>query len=148
MASSDQNLHITLDERKIIETGILNGSTRTILYCFHFLRRWMFQFFYRIRGIIHWQAQTYLYLRYISSMYFEAIFSFYVFLYHFVGNSLFRLIRLSPFSDIIKRHFALYLAKLHFYADCAVRFLWESSTTVSTPLVCGNMSTGCIDTVS
>ena len=25
MASSDQNLHITLDERKIIETGILNG---------------------------------------------------------------------------------------------------------------------------
>ena len=57
MASSDQNLHITLDERKIIETGILNGSTRTILYCFHFLRRWMFQFFYRIKGIIHWQAQ-------------------------------------------------------------------------------------------
>ena len=55
-------------------------------------------------------------------MYLEAIFSFYVFLYHFVGNSLFRLVRLGSFSDIIKRHFALSLAKLHFYADCAVRF--------------------------
>lgn len=81
-------------------------------------------------------------------MYLEAIFSFYVFLYHFVSNSLFQLIRLGSFSDIIKRHFALSLAKLHFYADCAVSFLWESSTTVSTPLVCGNMSTGCTDTVS
>ena len=54
-------------------------------------------------------------------MYLEAIFSFYVFLYHFVGNSLFRLIRLGSFSDIIKRYFALSLAKLDFYADCAVR---------------------------
>ena len=54
-------------------------------------------------------------------MYLEAIFSFYVFLYHFVGNSLFRLVRLGSFSDIIKRHFALFLAKLDFYADCAVR---------------------------
>ena len=97
-----------------------------ILYCFHFLccrmLPRMFQFFYRIRSIIHWQAQTSLYLRYISSMYLEAIFSFYVFLYHFVGNSLFRLVRLGSFSDIIKRHFALSFAKLHFYADCAVRF--------------------------
>lgn len=81
-------------------------------------------------------------------MYLEAIFSFYVFLYHFVSNSLFQLIRLGSFSDMIKWHFALSLAKLHFYADCAVSFLWESSTTVSTPLVCGNMSTGCTDTVS
>ena len=29
MASSNKHLHITLDERKIIETGIFNGSTRT-----------------------------------------------------------------------------------------------------------------------
>ena len=29
MASSNKNLHITLDERRIIETGIHNGSTRT-----------------------------------------------------------------------------------------------------------------------
>ena len=101
---------------------------------FHLLCCWMFsrlfQFFCRIRSIIHWQAQTSLHLRYISSMYLEAIFSFYVFLYHFVGNSLFRLvclgsfsdiIKCSSFSDIIKRYFALFLAKLDFYADCAVR---------------------------
>ena len=91
-----------------------------LLCCRMFSR--LFQFFYRIRGIIHWQAQTSLYLRYISSMYLEAIFRFYVFLYHFVGNSLFRLVRLGSFRDIIKRYFALSLAKLHFYADCAVRF--------------------------
>ena len=55
-------------------------------------------------------------------MYLEAIFRFYIFFYHFIGHSLFRLVRLGSFSDIIKRHFALTLAKLHFYADCAVRF--------------------------
>ena len=82
----------------------------------------LFQFFHCIRGIIHWQAQTSFYFCYISSMYLEAIFRLYVFLYHFVGNSLFRLVRLGSFSDIIKRHFALSLAKLHFYTDCAVRF--------------------------
>ena len=127
MASSNKNLHITLDERRIIETGIHNGSTRTaILYCFRFLRCWLFQFFYHIRGIIHWQAQTSPYLCYISDMYLEAIFRFYVFLYHFVGYLLFRLIRLGSFSDMINRHFALSLAKLHFYADCDVSFLWEA----------------------
>ena len=47
-------------------------------------------------------------------MYLEAIFSFYVFPYHFVSNSLFQLIRLGSFSDMIKWHFALSLAKLHF----------------------------------
>ena len=31
MASSNKHLHITLDERKIIETGIFNGSTRTAI---------------------------------------------------------------------------------------------------------------------
>ena len=31
MASSNKNLHITLDERKIIETGIHNGSTKTAI---------------------------------------------------------------------------------------------------------------------
>ena len=30
MASSNKNLHITLDERKIIETGIHNGSTKPL----------------------------------------------------------------------------------------------------------------------
>ena len=90
-----------------------------LLCCRMFSR--LFQFSYRIRSIIHWQAQTSLHLRYISSMYLEAIFSFYVFLYHFVGNSLFRLVCLGSFSDIIKRYFALFLAKIDFYADCAVR---------------------------
>ena len=65
-------------------------------------------------------------------MYLEAIFRFYVLLYHFVGNSLFWLIRFCSFSNIIKRYFALTLAKLDFYIDYAVRFLWESITTVST----------------
>ena len=96
------------------------------LYCFHLLCCRMlprlFQFFYRIRGIIHWQAQTSLYLRYISSMYLEAIFSFYVFLYHFVGNSLFRLVHFYYFSNIIKRNFAFSLAKLDFHIDYTVRF--------------------------
>ena len=55
-------------------------------------------------------------------MYFEAVFCFYVLLNHFVGNSLFRLIRCGSLGDIIKRHFALTLAKLHFYVDYAVGF--------------------------
>ena len=80
----------------------------------------MFQFFYCIRSVIHRQARTSLYLYYISSMYFEAIFSFYIFLYHFVCNSLFRLVRLGSFSDIIKRNFSLTLAKLNFYVDMSV----------------------------
>lgn len=73
-------------------------------------------------------------------MYFEAVFCFYVFLNHLIGNSLFRLVRLGSLSDIIKRHFALTLAKLDFYVDYAIGFLWESITTVSTFPVIGNMS--------
>ena len=65
-------------------------------------------------------------------MYLETVFRFYVFLYHFIGNSLFRLVRLGSFSDIIKRYFALTLAKLDFYFDCTVCFLWDNNTTVST----------------
>ncbi len=66
----------------------------------------------------------------------------YVFLNHFVGHSLFQLVRFSSLSDIIKRHFAPTLAKLHFYVDSAIGFLRESSVTVSICLVWGNMSTG------
>ncbi len=65
-------------------------------------------------------------------MYLEAIFRFYVLLYDFVGNSLFWLIRFCCFSNISKRNFTLSLAKLDFYIDHTVRFLWESITTVST----------------
>lgn len=68
------------------------------------------------------KPQTSFYLCYISGIYLEAIFSFYVFLYHFVGNSLFQLVRLSSFSNIIKQYFAISITKLHFYTDCAVRF--------------------------
>ena len=55
-------------------------------------------------------------------MYFEAILRFYIFLNHLVCNPLFRLVRFGSLGDIIKRHFALTLAKLHFYVDYAVGF--------------------------
>ena len=74
-------------------------------------------------------------------MYFEAVFSFYVLLYHFVGHSFFGLIAFRSLSDIIKRNFSLTFAKLNFYVDMSVWLFWESSTTVSTWLVRGNMST-------
>jgi hypothetical protein len=80
----------------------------------------LFQFFYRIRSVIHRQAQTSLYLCYISSMYLETIFSFYVFLYLFVCNSLFRLVRFGSLYDIIQRYFSLTLTKLNFYVDMSV----------------------------
>ena len=95
-----------------------------ILYRFHFLRCRMFprlfQFFYRIRSIIHRQAQISFYLCDICGMYFEAVFSFYVLLYHFVGHSFFGLIAFGSFSDIIKRNFSLTLTKLNFYVDMSV----------------------------
>ena len=53
-------------------------------------------------------------------MYLEAVFSFYVLLYHFVGHSFFRLIAFGSFSDIIKRNFSLTLTKLNFYIDISV----------------------------
>ena len=55
-------------------------------------------------------------------MYFEAVFFFYVLLNHLVGYSLFWLVAFCSFFDIIKRNFALTLAKLHFYIDYAVWF--------------------------
>ena len=55
-------------------------------------------------------------------MYFEAIFSFYVFLNHLVCNSLFRLVRFGSLSDIIKRYFSFPFAKLNFYVDMSIRF--------------------------
>ena len=95
-----------------------------ILYCFHFLRCRMlprlFQFFYRIRSIIHRQSQISLYLCDICGMYFEAVFSFYVLLYHFVGHSLFGLVAFCSLSNIIKRNFSLTLTKLNFYVDMSV----------------------------
>ena len=53
-------------------------------------------------------------------MYFEAVFSFYVLLYHFVGHSFLGLVLFGSFSDIIKRNFSLTLAKLNFYVDMSV----------------------------
>ena len=53
-------------------------------------------------------------------MYFEAVFSFYILLYHFVGHSLFGLVAFRSFSNIIKRNFSLTLAKLNFYVDMSV----------------------------
>ena len=53
-------------------------------------------------------------------MYFEAVFSFYVLLYHFVGHSFLGLVFFGSFSDIIKRNFSLTLTKLNFYVDMSV----------------------------
>ena len=53
-------------------------------------------------------------------MYLEAVFSFYVLLYHFVGHSFFGLIAFRSLSDIIKRNFSLTFAKLNFYVDMSV----------------------------
>ena len=77
-----------------------------------------------------------------DSRYFEAVFSFYVLLYHFIGHSLFGLVTFRSFSNIIKRNFSLTLTKLNYYVDMSVCFLWESSTIVSTCAQNGNMSTG------
>ena len=104
-----------LDNLKMLE-GIFN--------CFHFLHRRMLprllQFLHYIRSIIHRQAQISFYLCDICGMYFEAIFSFYVLLYHFVGHSLFGLVVFCSFSNIIKWNFSLTLAKLNFYVDMSV----------------------------
>ena len=53
-------------------------------------------------------------------MYFEAVFSFYVLLYHFVGHSLFGLVYFGSFCYVIKRNFSLTLTKLNFYVDMSV----------------------------
>ena len=53
-------------------------------------------------------------------MYFEAVFSFYVLLYHSVGRLFFELLFFDSFSDIIKRNFSLIFAKLNFYVDMSV----------------------------
>lgn len=107
---------MVLDNLKILQC-IFDGFH--LLHCRVFPR--MFQFFYCIRSVIHRQAQTSLYLCYISSMYLEAIFSFYVFLYLFVCNSLFRLIRLGSLCDIIQRYFTFTFTKLDFYVDMSIR---------------------------
>ena len=80
----------------------------------------LFQFFYLIRSIIHWQALISLYLCDICGMDLEAVFCFYVLLYHFVGHSFLGLVFFGSFSDIIKRNFSLTLAKLNFYVDMSV----------------------------
>ena len=97
-----------------------------ILYRFHFFRCRMlprlFQFFYRIRSIIHRQSQISLYLCDICGMYLEAVFRFYVLLNHFVGHFFFGLVRFGSFSNTIYRNLALALSKLHINVDIAVGF--------------------------
>ena len=80
----------------------------------------IFIFQTRSRSIIHRQSQISLYLCDICGMYLEAVFSFYILLYHFVGHSLFGLVAFRSFSNIIKRNFSLTLAKLNFYVDMSV----------------------------
>lgn len=99
---------------------------QSILYRFYFLRRRMFprlfQLLYRIRSIIHRQSQIPFYLCDICGMYFEAVFRFYVLLYHLIGHSRFRLVRFGSFSDMIKQYFSLALAKLHINVDITICF--------------------------
>ena len=121
----DKNKHITISNDTLMVLDNLK-ILQCIFDSFHFLRcrmfPRMFQFFYCIRIVIHRQAQTSLYLCYISSMYLEAIFSFYVFLYLFVCNSLFRLVRFGSLCDIMLRYSSLTFTKLDFYVDMSIRF--------------------------
>ena len=110
-----------------------------ILYGFHFLCCRMlprlFQFLYRIRGIIHWQTQLPLHLCDICGMYFETVFSFYVLLNHLVGNSLFRLVATALLGILSSGTFPSPSPNSTFTLICPSGFLWESSTTVSTCVV-------------
>ena len=100
--------------------------TKCIFDCFYLF--WcrmfprLFQFFYRIRSIIHRQSQISLYLCDICGMYLEAVFRFYVLLNHFVGHFFFGLIRFGSFSNTIYRNLALALSKLHINVDITVGF--------------------------
>ena len=82
-------------------------------------------------------------------MYLEAVFCFYILLNHLVGYSLFWLITFCSLFNIIKRNFALTLAKLYFYIDYAVRFfvgkkynrlVTSSGTFASVPPFTGSMT--------
>ena len=106
-----------------------------ILYRFHFFRcrmfPGMFQFFYCIRSVIHRQAQTSLYLCYISSMYLEAIFSFYIsFIFLYVTRS-FGLYASALFAILSSGTLPSPSPNSTFTLICPSGFLWESSTTVS-----------------
>lgn len=100
--------------------------TKCIFDCFYLF--WcrmfprLFQFFYRIRSIIHRQSQISLYLCDICGMYLEAVFRFYVLLNHFVGHFFFGLVRFGSFSNTIYRNLALALSKLHINVDITVGF--------------------------
>ena len=59
-------------------------------------------------------------------MYFETVFNFYVFLYHFIGHSLFWLVSFCSLSNIIKQNFSLTLPKLNFYFDMSTWLFVES----------------------
>lgn len=100
--------------------------TKCIFDCFYLF--WcrmfprLFQFFYRIRSIIHRQSQISLYLCDICGMYLEAVFRFYVLLNHFIGHFFFGLVRFGSFSNTIYRNLALALSKLHINVDITVGF--------------------------
>ena len=100
--------------------------TKCIFDCFYLF--WcrmfprLFQFFYRIRSIIHRQSQISLYLCDICGMYLEAVFRFYILLNHFVGHFFFGLVRFGSFSNTIYRNLALALSKLHINVDITVGF--------------------------
>ena len=100
--------------------------TKCIFDCFYLF--WcrmfprLFQFFYRIRSIIHRQSQISLYLCDICGMYLEAVFRFYVLLNHFVGHFFFGLVCFGSFSNTIYRNLALALSKLHINVDITVGF--------------------------
>ena len=65
-------------------------------------------------------------------MYFEAVFSFYVLLYHFVGHSFLGLYSSALLAILSSGTFPSPSPNSTFTLICPSGFLWESSTTVST----------------
>lgn len=66
-----------------------------------------------------------------------------VLFHHFIGNSLFRLVRFGSLCNFIQRHFTLTLAKFHFYVDMTIRFFvgekyarLKTSIAIFIPYIC------------
>ena len=109
---------------------------QSIFNCFYLFRRRMlprlFQFLHCIRCIIHWQTQTPLYLCYISGMYLEAIFLFYVLFNHLVSHHSFGLYASALLAILSSSTLPSPSPNSTFTLITLSGFLWESITTVST----------------
>ena len=81
---------------------------------------WIFQFFYRIRNIIHEQFQISFYFCDISHMHFKSIIVFYILLYHPICYYFNLIISLSFFGYLLHKNFSITFTKLHIYVDVRI----------------------------